>query len=158
LRAGAARDEPGHHRPPSLVHPHRVRLQLRGLQDQPHPLAVPVGLEVVEGVELQQCRPQRAANRDGWVGAVEHSDQKFEMCVEITPRNGVLRRVVAEQRPARDPGCGRDIVDADLAEPVGGEQVQGGIGDIARGGRPPATGAGRACGCCHRPNPSHFDT
>ena len=56
-----------------------------------------------------------------------------------------------DQRAPGDPGRHRDVVDADRAEPVGGEQLQGHIGDIGLGrrGTPPSAGRAAAVGFHH---------
>ena len=119
LDAQPAGDEPGHHLAPAGVHRHRIGLQLSGLQDDPHALAVPDGLALVKGVERQQRRAQRLAQRNPRVDVVEQVLQVREVGVEVAPQDGVLGRVVAEQRAARDAGRLRDIVDAHLGETRG---------------------------------------
>src|SRR5688572_22462037 len=61
------------------------------------------------------------------------------MRVEIAPGQGVLGRVVAEQRATGD-SCGlRNVVDAHLVEAARGEQIDCDIADVVPGGRAPAT-------------------
>src|ERR1700739_2531867 len=54
----------------------------------------------------------------------------LQVRVEVAPRNRVLRRVVAEQRTARDSGGLGDVVDTDLVESSAGEQLEGHVGDL----------------------------
>ena len=76
---GAPCDEVGHHRAPAGIHRHRISLKFGGLQNHLHPLPVPVGGVVIDGVEIQQCRTQGGPDRRRWVGLVEHRGEFPQM-------------------------------------------------------------------------------
>ena len=64
-----------------------------------------------------------------------------QVCVEVAPGDGVLGRVVAEQRAPRDARGLGDVVDADVVEPACGEQVERDVGDVVLRGRAAPTDA-----------------
>jgi len=56
------------------------------------------------------------------------------MGVEVSPGNCVFRRVVAKHGPTGDACGSRDVVDAHVRESTVGEQPQGDVCDVLRGG------------------------
>src|SRR5262249_20900538 len=104
-------------------------------------LPVPGGFLFIEIVERQQCGAQRFADRHVGFQLVQQVAHVVEVRVEVAPRQGVLGRVIAKERATRD-ACGLgDVVDADIVEVPGREQVDGHVGDVIPGRRAPTAHA-----------------
>ena len=128
--------ETGHHVAPLLVADGRVGHQRRDRADQHHPDAQLVELAGPEAVGGHHRPSQDVQQRISGRSLGQPVAQPDELGVELPPHDVGLGLVVAEERPARDPDGGGDVVHGRLVVSPAGEELQRGPGHVlARSGR-----------------------
>src|SRR5690349_13337571 len=116
---------------------HRVGLQSRCPQDQLHALTVLVEGVGPEPVEVDDGVLDHLDHRESGRCCVEGRLEAGEARVELAPRDVVLRRVVAKERPAPDAHRLGDVLGGRGVETVTSEQLERGALDrgVTRRGR-----------------------
>ena len=104
-----------------------------------HPAPVPRDLAGLHLVEVDQRDPDRVHELDITRARLETGPHALEFQVEHAPRDVVLGREVAEERPPADAGGGRDVLDRGLLEPVHGEQLERDLLQLGMRGDTPAS-------------------